>query len=339
MPKIAVEQLARSLRVPPLADCYLFVGSEAFLRRGSIQEVMSALQRNCSGELDVIRFDAAAKHADEVVEQLRGDCLFAQHKVVLVGALEKWKTQDLALVAKYMASPSPNSTLLLAGEKLDQRTKAAKQITSKAVLIECRPLYPRQIPGWINIATSRKGKHIAQDAASCLAELVGNNLGELDQALEKLCLFVGNRKLIEITDVEQVIMETNVRDVFSLSKAVGEGDTASAISVMERLLGGGENAVRISGMLARHWRLLSRTHDWLANHPNADSRALAGFLKVHPFFIKEYVSQARRFDKTRLKNGFNVLTNNDQALKRSRCAPRSILTASIMELTSKTGGR
>lgn len=82
---------------------------------------------------------------------------------------------------------------------------------------------------WVNQAElwARKGiqahdKEIAQDALSELISRVGPHPRQLDSEIEKLCLFVGDRKEIVEKDVAAICTRNKMARAFALGDALGE---------------------------------------------------------------------------------------------------------------------
>ncbi|MBI4238260.1 MAG: DNA polymerase III subunit delta [Deltaproteobacteria bacterium] len=331
---ITLSELDQQLRRGDIAPLYLVVGAEAYLRRTAVQRIAQALAKAAGSVVTPQRFDASALTATELVARAQSDDLFAARQLLVVQGGEVWKSEAWEALATWRQHPSPVAVLIVQAEKLDQRGAAVKRLMASACVIECKSLYPNQVPDWVRIECQRRGKPISQDAARLLADVVGTELGALDQALEKLFLYCGDKQLIEATSVEAVILETSQRTVFEFAAAVGAGEPTAACHLLERLLSGGESPVMLLSMLARHWRLLVRARAW-QEQGGKDKAPLAQTLKVHPFFVQEYARQAAQRPLPALARGLRQIAATDRALKRTRTPGRSVLTHCVLALSGK----
>ena len=129
---------------------------------------------------------------------------------------------------------------------------------------------------------------------------MGEGLGPLVDAIERLSVYVGERKTITVADVEEVVATTRQKSVFELANAIGEGSRERAlIALASSEIGARESGVRIVAMLARHVRQLWTAQELLAKRLNEFDLAQA--LGIPPFFVDDIERQARRLDRATLE--------------------------------------
>lgn len=331
MAKISVVDLDKQLRSKELAQVYLLSGAEAHLRRRAAAHIVATAKHLHEDIGDPHRIDAQSQGVGDFIEAAQGGSLFAQRQIVVASRCHSWKADDWKALGAYCENPSPDVVVIIDCDKVDLRGKGAKAVAKAAVHVECKPLYANQVPNWIRMECQRRGKPISQDGAALLAEAVGADLGAVDQAIEKLILFCGQARLINADAVEQVILETSQRNIFEFTEAVGSQARGHAMKLLERLLGSGESAVMLTAMLSRHWRILVQAHSMMSAG-RVSEREAAAALKVHPFFVKAYLAQAKGFARNQLQSGFETLRDTDRALKRSRASHQSIMTNCVLRL-------
>ncbi|MBI2343499.1 MAG: DNA polymerase III subunit delta [Deltaproteobacteria bacterium] len=329
---MTIPQLDRHLQGTTLAPLYLLLGAEAFLARTATDRILAAVERLTGSPVVPQRLDVATCTPRDVVERVAAYGLFATTQVLVIAHVDAWKADGWDPLLEYLAAPNPDAVMILTAEKLDQRTKAGRALTGHAAVVQCRPLYANQIPDWIRMECQRHAKTIARDAAELLAEYLGTDLTVLADSIARMALFLGSTRMIDMQTVEQIVVEASVKDIFALTRAVGEGRQGKAIDIVERLLAAHEPAVRLLTMLARHWRLLYQSARWLHAHPY-EERAMATALKVHPFFVAEYAQQAQRRPAESFGRGFAVLAEADRLLKRTQRPVESVLTDCLLQLT------
>ena len=219
--------------------------------------------------------------------------------------------------------------LILESEKLDGRTKFAQQLQKLGTVVECKPLYANKIPSWINIESKRRGKNISHDAAQFLAQISGSDMGMIIQSLEKIILYVGDQPLIELKDVEEAVADTAQKNIFDLTNALGERRQNDALFLLRNLMDHAQPPVIIIAMIARHFRIIAHARELPRG---VNEREAAGKLKVHPFYVRQYLSQANKLSRDKIQKAFYILSRTDKEVKSSKIPRDKILERTVIDL-------
>jgi len=328
MAKIDVVELDSELKKGKIRPLYVIAGEEAYLAGSALSRIEESI-----GAADLARHVFTGKEVSphELLDTIRSVPLLGGRPVTIVRDAEGMSKDAFEKLADYIQKPLDSSTLILVASKLDGRSRfmqAASKNTATAV-VECKPLYANQVPSWINMELQRRGKRISQDAARYLADIVGQDLGQVAQAVERLTLFVGNRPTVDLKDIEESIAETTQRSIFELTDAIGRRKLSRAISVLGNLIEYSTPPVLILNMIARHFRILTRAREV---EKKAGGAEIASYLGVNPFFAKDYLEQSRLFSPSELKKDFGILARCDRELKSSRIPKERILERLIFDL-------
>ena len=81
-----------------------------------------------------------------------------------------------------------------------------------------------------------KGKTLSEESADYLVEVVGDHLYDLDNALEKVFLSVGEKGTIELSDLEEITSEVKVSTVFDLTDAIGHQNLEKALGILGKAM-------------------------------------------------------------------------------------------------------
>lgn len=331
MAKIDVVQLDSELKGGKIRPVYVISGEEAYLANTALRRIEESVFGSDTSGLARHIFTGKEVSPHELLDTIRSVPLLGGRPVAIVRDAEGLSKDALENLAAYLSKPLVSSTLVLVASKLDGRSKfmqaASKSVT--AAVIECKPLYANQVPSWINMEISRHGKRISQEAARYLADITGQDLGQVAGAIERLTLFVGDRPIIELKDVEESIAETTQRSIFELTDAIGRKKPGRSVSVLGNLIEFGTSPVLILNMIARHFRILTRAREV---DKRASGAEIAGYLGVNPFFAKEYLEQSRLFAPSELRKNFRTLARCDRELKSSRIPRERILERLIFDL-------
>jgi DNA polymerase-3 subunit delta len=157
------------------------------------------------------------------------DCNFLGDESRLAGTQAVTETlNDLADELKSFAWQ--NVRLLISAGKVDKR-KAFFKMLDKTGLIENFSGWSADDRDWAEraevaarTAVCERKKDISEEALSELVSCVGPNPRQLDNEIEKLCLFIGERKKIEVVDVSVICTRNKTARAFALGDALGDRD-------------------------------------------------------------------------------------------------------------------
>jgi DNA polymerase-3 subunit delta len=173
-----------------------------------------------------------------------------------------------------------------------------------------------------------KGAEIAPPAAQLLSAKInrGNKydrdhfaedsrlyLRKLDNELEKLTAYATGRR-IDTADVELLVADEDVADMFKFIDAVSVRDGRSAYRLMRGILVRGESPLVVMTMLARQTRLMIMAKE----HAGLSGESLAQAMGVTLFVAQKSEQQARRFSMSELERAHLAIMDADLAIKTGR---------------------
>jgi DNA polymerase-3 subunit delta len=329
---VQVHELLQRIEAGTIPAAVVVTGSERFF----VDRAVAALRKAIVGEgpsgFNEDVFEGKSSSAARISDAARTLPMLASHRLVLVRDVDAMATAELDKLADYLEQPSPSACVALLAEKLDGRTRLAKRAQKLDLVVEAAPLRLSDLRGFVQAEAQRRGLKLAPDAAAALIDAIGNDLPAIDDALERLGLYVGERAAIDLAAVEACITRVRVESIWALVDAVGMRDRRTALRAASSLLADREPPLRILAMVARQLRIVSRMQSALASGaPPQDAARMAG---APPFKARELASAARRFDRHSLAHAFAVLAQADLALKGSKRPPDAVLQGAILDLTS-----
>lgn len=232
----------------------------------------------------------------------------------------------------YFAAPGDSAVLVfLAGENVDRRMRLYKQIDQRGRVVECAPpKRQRDVIAWLRARAADRGLRLSEDAAAQLALSVAGGLRGLATELDKLATFVGAGGTIDRAVVAALVPRTAEVRIFDLIDAVAEGRQRQAIDLLSEALGQGEQPLRVTGLLARQFRLAIQARVMVDD--GANSARVAEQLGLHPFVAEKLVKQCQRFSRDGLCQALELLLDADIAIKTGRRDPRLALEVLVIEL-------
>jgi DNA polymerase III subunit delta len=329
---VHVQELLQRIERGEIPDVVVVAGGEQFF----VDRAVTALRRAVVGDgpagFNEDVFEGKNGSASRILDAVRTLPMLASRRLVLVRDAEAMASAELDRLAEYLEAPCPSGCLVLTAEKLDGRTRLAKRAQKLDVVVDAAPLRPGDLRGFVHAEAQRRGVKLAPDAGAALIDAIGTDLPAIDDALERLGLYAGERKVIDLAAVEACVTKVRVESIWALVDAVGMRDRRTALRTASSLLADREPPLRILAMVARQLRIVSRMQSALATGaPPQDAARLAG---APPFKARDLAVAARRFDRKSLARAFAVLAQADVALKGSKRPPDVVLQGAILELTA-----
>lgn len=216
---------------PMLKPVYALVGADAFLQA----ERMRALLR--AGGDDVQRSDADGERAElaDVLDDLRSFSMFGSGgKVVVVRNADEFVKRFREPLEEYLSNPSTSSTLILRLSSLPKTQRIYKLIAKVGQIDPCDP--PKDLARWV--IDRGKAAHeisVGLDAAKMLVELIGADLGRLDNELAKLALSSDDGK-IDARGIGGSVAFQREQEMYDMTNELLAGKTADALRRWRQLI-------------------------------------------------------------------------------------------------------
>ena len=327
------EELTKRLEKNKVDSVYFFSGDENFLKEEAIRQLTAAIIEPGTEEFCLDSMNGENTDATTVLTLAVTIPMMAERRIIVVRDFHRLPQKDREVVADYVEHPSASTCLVLVTPKVDLKTKLYSRLSKAATSVVFYALYPERIPAWLQQHVRPFKKRLSNEAGHQLQAIVGTDLGELASELEKLVVFVGNRRTIEAADVEAIMGPSRAGTVFDLAQAIGEKDLTQAHKAYMRAMDAGESPLALVAILVRHLSILwkIRLMKWERQSDEEIKRSLKlgwGFNK----FFAQYAAQAGLLTVRDLHGGFEALYQADMSLKTSTRSPHLIMKKLLYDL-------
>jgi DNA polymerase-3 subunit delta len=188
----------------------------------------------------------------------------------------------------------------------------------------------KQLPSWIRQRARSKGGKLDGEAVEMLAGLAGSDLRLLDQEIDKLLMYAGERT-VTAEDVLLLVSRAREASVFDLVDCVGRRETDRALRLLHRMLDEEQHPLYLLTMLARQVRILIQVSELQAQ--GLTQQAIAGRLKLHSFVVKKAMAQSQNFDMAQLEEAHRNLVEADWSIKTGQAEGVLALDMLVVALT------
>ncbi len=236
--------------------------------------------------------------------------MMAERQVVVVKEAQNWRSlNDLEAI---FANPVPTTILVInyKGKKIDGRSKLLKLIKANGVYFNSAKLKPYEVGKWISQYCNSKHVDIDTQAVAMLSENIGNDLGNLVNALDKLQILCPKGEKISPDLVSKNIGISKDFNEFELQKALGQRDDRKALYIANYFANNQKDhhIIKVSINLYYYFAKLIKYH----SVPNkADKQSLARAMGVNPYFVDDFHVAGKNYSKMSLLHAMEILYDID----------------------------
>ncbi|MEJ0101103.1 MAG: DNA polymerase III subunit delta [Bacteroidota bacterium] len=242
-----------------------------------------------------------------VINACRRYPMFAEKQVVLLK--EAQQMRDIERLENYIDNPLKSTIFVVSykEKKVDGRTKLAKILKEKAVVLTTKKIYDSQLPEWTKDLIEGKGFTISQKALRLVVDHIGNDLTRIENEIEKVSVNLGKRKNITEEDIEDYIGVSKDFNVFELQAALATKDIEKAIRIIQ-YFEANPKVAPIQLILPSLYGFFSKVF-MIYGVNSRDEKTVAQATGVHPFFIKDYLKTTQVYSYTDIERALLLLHN------------------------------
>ncbi len=368
----ALDFLSRD-KAPPVPPVCVVFGEEPLLKSESLQRLRNSVLSTEDADLSYTVFQGDELEPRELFDELATVSMFGGGKrMVVVEDADKFVTNNRDLLEQYCDKPRQASVLVLEVASWPANTRLFKKLAQTGLQINCN--LPKQrfndqadedsVLHWL---TSRAATHQARldtGAGELLVEIVGPQLGRLDQELAKLSL-LANETTAKVTAdskvaskpapakpslitrelVEQAVGGWRAKTAWVMIEAALEGNAREALVQLDRLLLAGEEPIALLAMMSGSLRRMAaatrivQQAEAERRRPNLTQALQEAGVKNNKFVLDKTTGQLRQIGRRRAGKIYRWLLEADLALKSSHSSgdrARLVLEQLIVRLSRQS---
>lgn len=344
----------------PARQVFLLLGDDPFRARLRLAELVSALVAGDPTEtaglakwpspdlgtpIGVTRHDARSDSADAIAMSGASQGLFAavdEARVVVVEHAESITSESL------IPDFAPDAALILVTTEKVPMTRARRPAkpakgAEKPPAIDLvgavkgaggtveriARLAPFEVAAWVGARAVHHKVSLQPAAVEALAAVVGPDTDRIEQELQKLAAFAGDRA-VEVADVRALVSGAIESDVFALTEAVVKKDAAAAMRRLAELEADGQAPQQILALLVWQFRVLLFAS---AMRGQQDAERMAKAIHASsPASLFRWQAQARRVDQKIVTRAYESLYATDLAIKQGRTDAEAALLLCVLDL-------
>src|ERR1700726_1507563 len=352
------DRFVSDLESRKLRAAYVFVGDEAFFRKRFLDAILEQLVPVDLRDFSLFEFDLAENDLAEVLDRARTPSLMAPFQVFFVRGVKTLfgrgsNEEKLAAIEAYCKNPNPDALVIFVADhiripadvrRMEMQDKERYQRIRETMgqycgIVELARVEEGEAVRWIGEYCALQSVKIDADAARELVDALGGDMMMISNELEKLILYVGEKKRITLGDVETMVLAAKQRSLYELTDAISAKDRVRALEMLDAILStgdGDEAAIGHLYMLAKTFRQMLVILERNVRDQRMLWAALWQGFRVPPFAADDIIRQARRYkSKRELTRAIRMVAKTDLALRSNPPTKRLVLEKLILDLTAE----
>lgn len=316
-----------------LKPIYLIYGRERLLLEEAVARLTARLAEHADLDFNRDVFRGGVDEPETVVGAAQTLPFMSEKRLVVVRDVHQIGADGQKAIAAYVADPAPDTCLVLVAEKIAKNSVLYKAVQkAQGVIHEYEAPKKSEYPAWIAKRLSEHGKTATRAAAGRIFEVIGEDLGRLENEIDKICLYHDGKDSLDTDDVDEVLSATTQASIFELTDSLGNRDARRALRTLEGLVSRNEPIQAVYHMVVKHMRMLLATKS-LTERGILNTGAIARELKTIPFVAGKYRDQSRNFTTRQLRSTVRSLVDIDFAVKSGRAELRTALEQFVVEIS------
>jgi len=355
---VQAERFVSELESRKLRPAYVFVGDEAFFRKRFRDAILEHLVPAHLRDFSFFEFDLSENDLAEVLDRARTPSLMAPFQVFFVRGVKNLfgrgsNDEKLAAIEEYCKNPNPDAMLIFVADhisipadvrRMEMQDKERYQRIRETMgqycgIVELARVEEGEAVRWISDYCASREVKIEADGARELVDALGGDMMMISNELEKLILYVGEKKRITLGDVETMVLAAKQRSLYELTDAISAKERVRALEVLDAILLSGDGEEAAIGhiyMLAKTFRQMLVILERNVRDQRMLWAALWQGFRVPPFAADDIIKQARRYKSRReLTRAIRLVAKADLALRSNPVSKRMVLERLVMDLTTE----
>lgn len=334
-----------------LTPVQMFTGSDEVLLASAVREAISQALDGHPSDIALTELTEAGYQTDDgyslaaLVDAAQTPPMLSDRRVVVGRHLARFSTKDsVRLLLQYLADPMPSTALVLVWDKgpgftrrveappkpLTQALKAAGGVVTKT------DVNSKSSAEFATKLLSEEGIKLGRPALRFLLEHLGEDLNRLPSLIKTLHSAFGSPVTLQIEDLVPFVGDPGGLPPWDLTNAIARGDIANAISVLQRMVGGGRHPMAILGNLITYFGRIAALEGSGARTEH-EAAELLGF-KGHRYPIKLAMQHADVIGSKRAKQAIALLAGADLDLRGTTSLdPAGVLEILVARLAVLSG--
>ena len=246
----------------------------------------------------------------EIVDRITTTDLFSTKKIFIIRDPQKIKGKASIDLINFCKNPVADCVTVFLNDDWTIKSSFLSKIEANAMQVDVQTPFANDLKKWTKFLIKKRGKTTSSFIENTLIEMAGDSLVHLDNEIEKICLIIDDRSVIEIEDVERFSGWERDRQRWEFLLALGEKKYSRAIFLGRNLI------TKSESMLSLIIPLTALFQEMLFHKlENGTFNGHKGYILLPPSVKKRVANFSRLFEMVEIENALRKLSEIDKRQK------------------------
>lgn len=331
-----MKELEKQLKQNNICSCYLFYGTEQYLKMKYINLLKKVLLEESMETMNFNIFEGNKQDVATILDSAETLPFLSDKRFLVVkesGLFQTGRKNDTEKVANYIKMIPDTTCVLFVENDVDKRGKLYKAVSKYGYIAEMNGLSEKELLYWI-IRECKKNKFkIETKIASYLLYIVGSDMIQLETEIRKLGSFLPEDAQVTSYDIDIVCTKSLETKIFDLINSMINGKSEEAVTIYHNLLLMKESPLMVLAMIIRQFRMILQCKVLLEQKQSKSE--IAYKMKIRDFMVREYSKQAEYFRTEELRQALNYCLQTDVNIKTGKINSELALELLILQYNRK----
>ncbi len=333
--------LKKQIKDNTMSNCYLFYGSEDYLKQFYTNKICSKFVTPGSETFSLRKYDGKEDTLDDVLEGAYSISFMSEYCVVIAHdfSLDSLNEDDKGKLMDYLQNIPDSSITIFWMDGIEVSPKNAKwkwvidNFTKYATVINFEKPVGKNLLKLICAYASKQGCTMTENTASYLVEVVGDSLNVLFNEIQKACNFAGQGNEITRECIDQVAVRSLEAKVFDLSKLILSYNVQGALELLHTLMLQKAEPIDIFAVILMSFVDIYRVKASLSGGQSVTYPAQFFDYRNKEFRLTNASKMANKLTDDQIRECFDCFAESDRALKTTFKGGELILEKLIVKIS------
>jgi DNA polymerase III subunit delta len=313
--------------IKKLTRFYLFYGPNSYRVDDKLSSLIKAVISPGSEAFDLDRFSGKSSDISNVINAVSTPPIISPLRVIVFTDVEHLSAGAQTRLDSFLPKIPEYSVLAMTAVKLDKRSKLFKKLAEAIGHTHLYDLYkPDEAMALVIKFAGDRGKKIAIAAAGALVDLFGTDPYRLQNEVEKLALFVGDKPEISSSDLAFASGFTRVETAYDLPRLIMAGKPDEALELVRNAIASGIAEMQMLYILKNHVMGLN------AARKAGNIKNLMGMIRMPMEPARQLLAVSAKLSQDSINKGLTAIFRAEYSLKSARFPSEAVMELLVVTL-------
>ena len=326
----SVLEIEKQLKQKKILPVYYIFGEDTYSIDTTSEAIQKYIQPFITSDFDKEIFYGENQNFVNITSMASTFPFGSEKKLIVFKQAEK--ARDKKELVSYLKSPADFTVLVCLHEgsisSLD--SEPYKSLSQNNYLYEAKELKGKNLIEWLIAQAEKNEKILSYENAQLLTDIAGENRLTLESQLEKIFIYLGDKKEITIESIRGLSTSLKEYTIFDLQNAIGKKNKKNAFVILLNLIKNGMEPIQIIAMLNKYFTSLAKLNELISK--KTPEQTIARTIGTHPYYLNDYYNARKIYSDKNLENAFTAMLKADIALKTTSIDDQTLMSILIAEI-------